>query len=152
MMTTLIEKIVDDLGDKRRWRQYKARVKALPASHRRTVEALERYLTYFGAITKGDVPVDVLMSMLEDLAGLFEQAAADGTPIRAVVGEASVEFAETFFRNYSDGRWISKERDQSISAIERGFYKEVERGITKERERLVKAIERADAEDEGTRS
>ena len=151
-MATLIDKIVGDLGDKRRWRQYKARVKTLPASHRTTVEALERYVTYFGGITKGDVPVDVMMSMLEDLAGLFEQAAADGTPIRAVVGEAPVEFAETFFRNYSDGLWISKERDQSLSAIERGFYKEIERGINKERERLVKAIERAEADDEGTRS
>lgn len=151
-MTTLIEKIVSELGDKRRWRQYKARVKALPASHRTTVEALERYLTYFGAMTKGDVPVDVLMSMLDDLADLFEQAAADGTPIRAVVGEAPVEFAETFFRNYSDGRWISKERDQSISAIERGIYKEIERGINKERERLVKAIEHAGADDRGNQA
>lgn len=124
-----IEKIVGDLGDKRRWRQYKARVKALPASHRTTVEALERYLTYSGAITKGDVPMDVPMSMLEDLADLFEQATADGTPIRAVVGEAPVEFAETFFRNYSDGQWINKERG-----------------------RLVKAIERAEEVDEGTRS
>ena len=64
-----IEKIVGDLGDKRRWRQYKPRVKALPASHRTTVEALERYLTYSGVITRGDV----LMPMLEDFAGLFEQ-------------------------------------------------------------------------------
>ena len=130
-MTTLIEKIVGDLGDKRRWRQYKARVKALPTTHRTTVEALERYLTYFGAITKGDVPMDVLMSMLEDLADLFEQAAADGTPIRAVVGEDPVEFAETFFRNYSDGQWISKERDRSVSAIEREIHKEIQRGINK---------------------
>lgn len=151
-MTMLIEKLVGALGDKRRWRQYKARVKALPANYRTTAEALEQYLTYFGAITKGDIAVDVVMSMLEDLAGLFEQAAADGTPIRAVVGAAPVEFAETFFRNYSDGQWISKERDQSISAIERGFYKEVERGINKERERLVKAVERAEAEDRGNRS
>ena len=125
----LIEKIVGDLGDKRRWRQYKARVKALPANYRMTVEALERYLTYVGAITKGDVPMDVLMSMLEDLADLFEQAAADGTPIRAVVGEDPVEFAETFFRDYSDGQWSNKEG-----------------------ERLVNAIERAEAGDRGTRS
>lgn len=151
-MTMLIEKLVGALGDKRRWRQYKARVKALPANYRTTAGPLEQYTTYFGAITKGDIAVDVVMSMLEDLAGLFEQAAADGTPIRAVVGAAPVEFAETFFRNYSDGQWISKERDQSISAIERGFYKEVERGINKEREQLVKAVERAEAEDRGNRS
>jgi DNA-binding ferritin-like protein (Dps family) len=152
MMTTLIEKMVGDLADKRWWRRYQARVKALPASHRTSAEALERYLGYFGAITKGDVPIDVMMSMLEDLAGLFEQAAANGTPIRAVVGDGPVEFAETFFRNYSDGRWISKEHDQSISAIERGFYKEIERGINKERKCLTDAIERAEAQDRGTRS
>ena len=151
-MTTFIEKIVGDLGDKRRWRQYKARVKALPANYRTTVQALERYLTYFGAITKGDVPVDVGMSMLEDLVDLFEGAAADRAPIRAVVGEDPVEFAETFFRNYSDGQWISKEREQSVSAIERGFYKEIERGISKDRERLVSVIERAEVRDGGDRS
>ena len=39
-MTMFIEKIVGDLGDKRRWRQYKARVNALPTNYRTTVEAL----------------------------------------------------------------------------------------------------------------
>jgi len=146
-----IEKIVGDLGDKRRWRQHKARVKALPANYRATVEALERYLTYFGAITKGDVPMDVLMSMLDDLAEQFEQAAANGTPIRAVAGDDPVEFAETFFRNYSDGRWNSKERDQSVTAIERGIYREIERGIDKERKRLTDAIERSEAKTARTR-
>jgi DNA-binding ferritin-like protein (Dps family) len=151
-MTTLIEKIVGDLGDKRRWRAYRARVKALPAGCRTTGEALERYLTYFGMITKGDLPADVLMSMLEDLADLFEQAAAQGAPIRTVVGEDPAGFAETFFRNYSDGRWTSEQRDPSMSAIEREFHKEVERGINKERSRLVNAIERAEAQDGRSRS
>ena len=32
-----------------------------------------------------------------------------------------MEFAETFFRNYSDGQWISKERERSVTAIEREF-------------------------------
>jgi DNA-binding ferritin-like protein (Dps family) len=113
--------------------------------------ALERYLTYL-AITKGDVPTDVLMSMLGDLADLFEQAAADRTPIRAVVGEDPVAFAETFFGNYSDGQWINRERDRSVSAIEREFYREVERGFNKERGRLVKVIARAEAQDGATRS
>src|SRR5215211_3075304 len=151
MMMTFIEKIVGDLGDKRRWRQHKARVKALPTNYRTTVKALERYLTYL-AITKGDVPMDVLMSMLGDLADLFEQAAADRTPIRAVVGEDPVEFAETFFRNYSDGQWINRERDRSVSAIEREIHKEIGRGINNERGRLVKAVERAEAQDGATRS
>jgi DNA-binding ferritin-like protein (Dps family) len=114
-MTMLIEKLVGDLGDKRRWRQYRARVKALPANYRTTVRALERYLTYSGAITRGDVQ----MPMLEDLADLFEQAAAEGTPIRAVVGEDPVEFAETLLRNYPDGQWINTEAERLVNAIER---------------------------------
>src|SRR5262245_2647206 len=152
-VTTLIERIVGDLGDKRRWRQYKARVKALPWNYRATVEALERYLTYFGMITNGDVPVDVLMSMQGDLADLFERATANGTPIRVVIGDdGPVQFAETFFRNYSDGQWISNEPEQSVSAIEREFHKEIERGINKERERLVKAIGHAEPTNVGSRS
>ena len=109
-----IEKIVGDFGDKRRWREYKARVKALPAPYRTSVEAFERYLIYFGAISNGSI----MMTMVEDLADLFERAAVDGTPIRAVVGEDPVEFAETFLRNYSDGQWINKERERLIKAID----------------------------------
>ena len=95
--------------------QYKARVKALPENYRTAVEALERYFMYFGGISKGDI----MMTMLEDLADLFEQAAADGTPVRDVVGEDPVEFAETFLRNYADGQWINKERERLINAIAR---------------------------------
>ncbi|XKK39071.1 DUF1048 domain-containing protein [Nocardiopsis sp. ARC36] len=39
--------------DKKRYRQYKARTKQLPENYRTAVEALDRYLMYFGSITKG---------------------------------------------------------------------------------------------------
>ncbi len=38
------------VGDKRRWRQYKARVRQLPESYRTAVEGIERYLMHFGAM------------------------------------------------------------------------------------------------------
>lgn len=119
-ISTVIEKVVGDFGDKRRWRAYRARREQLPASYRTAVQALERYLTYRGAITKGDV----LMSMLEDLADLFERAAADGTPIRSIVGDDPVEFAEEFLRNYTEGQWINKERDRLTETIDRAAGKE----------------------------
>ena len=103
------------IEQKRRWRRYKARKDQLPANYRAAIDALERYLTYFGAIVKGDI----LMSMLEDLADLFEQSAANRTPIRAIVGEDPVAFAEEFVQNYSAGQWINKERERLTSAIER---------------------------------
>ena len=103
------------IGEKRRYRQYKARTEQLPANYHTAIDALERYLMYFGAITKGDT----LASMLEDLADLFEQSAANGTPIRAIVGDDPVEFAETFLQNYSEGQWINKERERLTNAIDR---------------------------------
>ena len=62
---------------------------------------------------------DSAASMFEDLADLFEQSAADGTPIREIVGEDPVEFAETFLRNYPEGSWIVQERSRLTSAIDR---------------------------------
>ena len=102
------------IGDKKRWRQYKARKEQLPANYRTAIDAVERYLMYFG---RGDGAG--WASMLEDLADLFEQSAANGTPIREIVGEDPVEFVEAFVQNYPEGRWITRERDRFISAIER---------------------------------
>ena len=103
------------ISEKRRYRQYKARTEQLPANYHTAIDALERYLMYFRAITKGDT----LVSMLDDLADLFEQSAANRTPIRAVVGDDPVEFAETFLQNYSEGQWINKERERLTNAIDR---------------------------------
>jgi len=102
------------IGDKRRWRQYKARTRQLPDNYRAAVDALERYLMYLGPADGNSAA-----SMFEDLADLFEQSAADGTPIREVVGEDPVEFIEAFLRNYPEGQWRSRERERLISAIER---------------------------------
>jgi DNA-binding ferritin-like protein (Dps family) len=113
--TGWIEQVTGSLEQKKRYRQYKARTKQLPANYRSAVDALERYLMYFGSITRGET----LVSMLEDLADLFEQSAANGTPIREIVGEDPVEFAETFLQNYSEGQWINKERERLTSAIDR---------------------------------
>ncbi len=103
------------IGEKRRWRQYKARKRQLPENYRTAIDAVERYLMYYGGITKGDIA----MTMMEDLADLFEQSAASATPVRAVVGDDPVEFVESFLENYADGRWINKERDRLNAAIER---------------------------------
>jgi DNA-binding ferritin-like protein (Dps family) len=103
------------LGDKKRWWAYRARKKELPESYRLAIDGVERYLNMLGGITKGDV----IMTMLEDLLDLFEQSAAGGTTIREIVGDDPVEFVETFLHNYEEGRWISKERDRLVQAIER---------------------------------
>ena len=102
------------IGPKRRWRAYKARVRQLPENYRTTVEAIERYLMHFGPMD-GDSAV----SVLEDVADLFERAAADGTPIREIVGEDPVEFVEALVGNYEKGGYVALERERLTSAIAR---------------------------------
>jgi DNA-binding ferritin-like protein (Dps family) len=110
-----LEMLTGPLEDKRRYRQYKARAERLPANYRTTIDALQRYMLFFGPSDKADS----LLAMLEDLADLFEQSAADGTPIREVVGEDPVEFVEAFLANYPEGQWISRERKRLSDAIDR---------------------------------
>ena len=110
------------IGPKREWWQYKARARQLPASYRTALDALERYMNYYGG-TGGDGTV-----LYGDLIDLFEQSAANRTPIRQIVGEDPVEFIETFVRNYPKGQWIIRERERLTRAIERASEEEA-RGV-----------------------
>lgn len=105
------------IGDKRRWRRYKARVSQLPLNYRTAVEAIERYLMHFGPMD-----ADSASSLFEDVADLFERAAADGTPIREIVGDDPVEFVEELIRNYSKGGYVDRERERLINAIDRASH------------------------------
>jgi DNA-binding ferritin-like protein (Dps family) len=120
MATNWIEWVTGSLDDKKRWRAYKARVEQLPAPYRTTAEGVQRYLMYTGP---GDG--DTLVTMFEDLADLFEQSAAAGTPIRDLVGDDPLEFVEEFKRNYGLGSWLSKEQRRLLSAVERAEAEEV---------------------------
>jgi DNA-binding ferritin-like protein (Dps family) len=111
-MMTPFSKII---GDKRRWRAYKARTRQLPENYHTAIDAVERYLMYVGG--RGDGPG--WASMLDDLADLFEQAAANRTPIREIVGEDPSEFVMAFVQNYPEGSWVRRERDRLNSAIAR---------------------------------
>jgi DNA-binding ferritin-like protein (Dps family) len=101
------------IGDKRRWRSYRARTRALPENYRIAVEGIERYLMHFGAMD-----ADSAASLFEDVADLFEQAAADGTPIREIVGDDPVEFVDALIRNYDRGGYVAREQERLVRAIE----------------------------------
>jgi DNA-binding ferritin-like protein (Dps family) len=107
------------IGPKRRWRAYKARVKELPENYRAAVDAIERYLMHFGPMDAASAE-----SLFEDVADLFERAAADGTPIRDIVGEDPVEFVEALVRNYSKGGYVDQERERLVNAIDRAARKQ----------------------------
>jgi DNA-binding ferritin-like protein (Dps family) len=110
-MTMFISRLI---GEKRRWRRYVARVKAIPEPYRSAVDAIERYLMVFG---RGDGTG--WAEQLEDLADLFEQAAADGTAIREIVGSDPEEFVEAFVQNYPEARWVTREEERLRNTIAR---------------------------------
>ena len=110
-----IEKVTGPLEQKKAYRDYKARVKALPGGYRQAAAALERYLMFMGPSNDGKS----LIAMLDDLVELLEQSAAAGTPVRDVLGADPVEFAELFMDNYGGGSWIRKERARLSTSIER---------------------------------
>ena len=112
-MANWIEWLTGAFEDKRRWRAYRARVEQLPPRYRSAAKGIERYLMYTGP---GDG--DQLLQMFDDLADLFERAAADESPVRDIVGDDPLEFVEAFKQNYGLGSWLGKEQKRLLSAVE----------------------------------
>ncbi|GAA1316799.1 DUF1048 domain-containing protein [Leucobacter albus] len=113
MAAKWLETITGSLEQKKQYRQHMARLDALPEPYGDAAKAIQRYLTYAGAAEDGDT----LVTMIGDHVDLWERAAVDGTPVRAIVGDDPVEFAETFAKAYSGKQWIDRERTRLNSAI-----------------------------------
>ena len=93
---------------------------------------------YYGGVTDGETSV----KMFGDFADLWERAAADGTPVRAIVGDDPVEFAEAFAQAYTGKHWIDKERARLTKAIEDA--EREERGMTQPTQAIhVRGLEKS---------
>ena len=114
MAAKWIETLTGSLEQKKQYKQYKARIEALPEPYRTAAKAFERYFMYYGGITDGDT----MITMFGDFADLWERAAVDGTPVREIVGDDPVGFAETFTQAYGGTQWIDKERARLTKAID----------------------------------
>jgi DNA-binding ferritin-like protein (Dps family) len=114
MAAKWIELVTGSLDQKKRYRQYRARIKALPEPYGTVAQAFQRYFMYYAGIVDGETG----LKMFGDFADLWERAAADGTPVRDIVGEDPVEFADTFAQAYAGKRWIDKERARLTRTIE----------------------------------
>ncbi|WP_413453066.1 DUF1048 domain-containing protein [Georgenia phoenicis] len=114
MVGKWIEAITGSLEQKKQYRADMARIDGLPEPYRAAARAMHRYVLQTGGVTDGDV----LITMVTDLADLWERAAVDGTPVRAIVGEDPVDFAESFARAYGGKEWQAKERERLTTAID----------------------------------
>lgn len=113
-MTMWIEKLTGSLEQKKQYRQQQARVEALPDPYRAAAKALQRYLMVNGGIVDGET----LVRMQGDFVELWEQAVADGTGVRQIVGDDPAEFADEFVAAYTGRKWIDKERRRLADAID----------------------------------
>jgi DNA-binding ferritin-like protein (Dps family) len=113
MARNWIELVTGSLEQKKQYRQTKARIDALPEPYVTVAKAFDRYFMRYGGLTDGAT----IVQMYDDLADLWERAAVDGTPVRDVVGDDPVEFAEAFAQAYGGKRWIDKERARLAQAV-----------------------------------
>ena len=109
-----IELFTGSIEQKKQYRRDKARIDALPEPYGTVATAFLRYLMRYGGVVDGDTS----LRMIGDFVDLWERAAADGTPVRGIVGDDPVEFAETFAQAYTGKRWIDKERARLVTAVE----------------------------------
>jgi DNA-binding ferritin-like protein (Dps family) len=113
-MANWIEALTGSLEQKKQYKQYKARLDALPEPYGSAAKAVQRYFMYSGGITDGDT----LLKMLGDQVDMWERAVADGTPLREIVSDDPVAFAEEVVASYTGKQWIDKERARLVKAID----------------------------------
>ena len=113
-MANWIETLTGSLEQKKQYKQYKARLDALPEPYGSAAKAVQRYFMYSGGMTDGDT----LLTMLGDQVDMWERAAADRTPLREIVSDDPVAFAEEVVASYTGKQWIDKERARLTKAIE----------------------------------
>ena len=87
------EVVTGSLEQKKQYRQYKARIEALPEPYRGAAKALDRYFMTVGGMT-------------------------DGVTMMQMLGDSASAFAEEFTAAYSGKQWIDKERSRLNKAID----------------------------------
>lgn len=113
MTAKWIENITGSLEQKKQYKEQTSRIKALPQPYAKASLGIHRYLLTQSGITDGDT----LVTMFTDLADLFEQAAANGTSLREIIGSDPADFADDFASAYGGQRWTDKERQRLENTI-----------------------------------
>ena len=116
MATEWIELVTGSLEQKKRYRQYKARTRQLPANYRTAVEALERYMMYFGPVTSGDTRVVDARGPRRSVRA--ERGGRNPDPRDRRGGPGGVRRGVSS-RTTPEGQWISRERERLTNAIDR---------------------------------
>lgn len=99
-MTNLLNNII---GDKKRYKQFKQDVNELPKPYAQTLTALQNYIWNFAKN-------GAMMDVLEEILHMFQESAAEKAPVKQLIGDDPVAFAENIMAQYPDELWLVKYR------------------------------------------
>lgn len=101
-MSKLLNLVMGDFAEKKRYRESEKRAQALPSEYARAYNDIKQYLWN----TSGILTTDPLVHLVE----LFEEASADGKSITEVVGSDVAAFADEFVSD--DASYRNRQRQK----------------------------------------
>ena len=101
-MSKIIDTIIGDLGEKKRYRENEKRAKALPTAYAEAYKEIRNYLWN----TSGILTIDPLVSLVD----LLEEAAAEGRSVTDITGPDVAAFADELVRGESS--YKDKQREK----------------------------------------
>ena len=122
MAAKWIELVTGSLEQKKQYRQERAASRLCPS---RTAPSRRRWSVAYQCST-GASRTARLPSRCSATSPTSERAAADGTPVRAIVGDDLVEFADTFAQAYTERDGSTRNTPGQAKAIEDAERKEQE--------------------------
>jgi DNA-binding ferritin-like protein (Dps family) len=106
--------VVGAREDKQEWRQYLARVRALPPDYRLVMERIQKFLwTAGGAVDEQPYRV------LYDICEVFEEASAASRPVLEVTGDDVAAFSLNMLAAAQAETWAGQKADQQNAEIHR---------------------------------
>lgn len=101
-MKNYIKELIES---KKRYKEYKNAKEQLPTDYAKAMDALEKYMFNFA---KGDGFMEVIYQVLD----LLVENSNDQVPLKQVIGEDPVAFADEIMAQYPDELWIVKMQNQ----------------------------------------
>ncbi|MDR1790286.1 MAG: DUF1048 domain-containing protein [Propionibacteriaceae bacterium] len=114
LFSRALDTVLGARADKREWRQYKARVQALPPDYRLVMEKIQKFFWNTSGVTDGH-----LITVLYDICALFEEESAAGRPVLEVTGDDVAGFVENVVRESQATTWQGQKAKQLNADIHR---------------------------------
>jgi len=108
---SILEKIIGDFNEKKRWREMEKRAKALPEDYYNAYKAMQKYLWNTGGVMDWQETKFVFNHIID----LLEEAAVDGKRVKEVIGNDVAAFCDDL--GIDAKSWADKQRQKLNDSI-----------------------------------